>query len=105
MASDRGCNAELTEKTQARGNLFKPHRSAAVGRQESTRVHPGVDRLDADGTRVLAPESTNPATPRPPSKNTLFRGCGRKCRCHRDFRPDSESRRDSRRSTIIIMRT
>src|SRR3954470_17475639 len=37
----------------------------------------------------------------PPGKNTLFGGRGLKCRCDRDFSPSSESRR----STIIIMRT
>jgi hypothetical protein len=31
---------------------------------ESTRVHQGVDRLDADGTRVSGQESTIPAIPR-----------------------------------------
>jgi integrase/recombinase XerC len=66
---------------------------------ESTGVHSGVDRLDADDTRVSGQESTNSATPRP-LKNHLIEGPGLKCRCHRDFRPSS----DSRRSTIIIMR-
>jgi hypothetical protein len=32
---------------------------------ESTRVHSGVDRLDADGTRVSGQESTNHDTPPP----------------------------------------
>ena len=33
--------------------------------RESTRVHSGVDRLDADGTRVSGQESTNPPIPAP----------------------------------------
>src|SRR5262249_53159674 len=36
---------------------------------ESTGVHSGVDRLDADGTRVYGQESTNPATPGPLKKH------------------------------------
>ena len=38
--------------------------TAAV-RQESTGVHFGVDRPDADGISILGPESTNPPTPGP----------------------------------------
>jgi hypothetical protein len=67
--------------------------------RESTRVHSGVDRFDADGTRVSGQESTSPPISRP-LKKPLVRGRGLKCRCHRDFSPRS----DSRRSTIIIMR-
>ena len=40
--------------------------------RESTRVHSGVDRLDADGTRVLGQESTIPAST-PPLKKHLHR--------------------------------
>jgi hypothetical protein len=58
-----------------------------------------VDRLDADGTRVSGQESTNPAISHT-EKNTLFRGRGLKCRCHRDF----GLRSDRPRNTIIIMR-
>jgi hypothetical protein len=68
--------------------------------RESARVHSAVDRFDADGTRVLSQESTNPPIPAP-AKNTLFRARGRlEWRRHRHFRP----RRDSRRNTIIVMR-
>jgi hypothetical protein len=41
---------------------------------ESTRVHCPVDRLNADGIGISGPESTNPPTPHPPSKNTLIQG-------------------------------
>src|SRR3954447_9446620 len=37
-------------------------------RRESTRVHSSVDRFDADGIGIFAPESTNPPTPLPPRK-------------------------------------
>jgi len=40
-------------------------------RQESTGVHFGVDRSEADGIGISGPESTNPPT-RPPSKNTIL---------------------------------
>jgi hypothetical protein len=50
--------------------------AACPGRRESTRVHSGVDRFDADGIGVLAPESTNPATP-PGAKKHSIRGPGR----------------------------
>src|SRR5690349_5135435 len=77
----------------------KPRASNRVrgeGMQESNGVHSGVDRVDADGTRVSGQESTSPPTTHP-LKTHLSRG-GLKGRCHRDFGPRS----DSRRSTIII---
>src|SRR5579871_6460000 len=46
------CQAMLPPKVALRRSAGSP--------QESTGVHSGVDRLDADGTRVLGQESTNP---------------------------------------------
>src|SRR5262249_33654950 len=37
--------------------------------RDSTRLHSGVDRLDADGTRGLGQDSTNPETPHPLKKH------------------------------------
>ena len=73
-------------------------RIALGGVQSSTEFHSGVDRLDADGTRVSGPESTSPPTPEPREKH-LFRRRGVKCRFHRDFGPKS----DSSAQHVIIM--
>jgi hypothetical protein len=50
---------------------------------ESTRVHSGADRFDADGIGVFAPQSTNPPTscaaekhPYPPSRKDRAQGAG-----------------------------
>ncbi len=40
-------------------------------RQESTGVHSGVDRPDADGIGIFGPESTNPSAPAPSKKPIL----------------------------------
>src|SRR6478672_8403592 len=64
--------------------------------QESTRVWTGWTPM-AQGFRAKSPRVHRYP---PPEKTPLFRGRGLNCRCPRDFRPRS----DSRRSTIIIMR-
>ena len=55
---------------EARQTRHEAGGTPAVG-QESTRVHFGVDRLEADGIEVFAPESTNPPIRRP-RKNTYI---------------------------------
>src|SRR6185437_13033540 len=52
------------------GRLARSCSSSPRPWRESTSVHSGVDRLDADGTRVSGQESTNPAT-RPHLKKHL----------------------------------
>ena len=39
---------------------------------ESTGVHFGVDRSDADGIGIFGQESTSPATPAPLGKHPFF---------------------------------
>src|SRR3954471_18058014 len=73
----------------ARDGLTVGRRAAGLARDagsphESTRVHSGVDRFDADGIGILGPESANPPTPLPPEK-TLY--------------PPSRKGRDGERAT------
>ena len=67
---------QVDEATRAwldRGDARDLERSRRLCREstESTRVHSGVDRFDADGIGIFARESTNPPTPLPPRKTTL----------------------------------
>src|SRR6185437_7204342 len=62
---DRGRRVRAGRAHRARGLARSLSWSNRSWREstESTEVHSGVDRLDADGTRVSGQESTNPPIP------------------------------------------